>query len=187
MTVLSEHINAAIALVEQGGLIAYPTEGVYGLGCSPFHQSACQRLSQLKQRPNDKPFLWVASDFKQVSEFINTQAVPDLSATLDTWPGAVTWVFPLSETGKRQLPTYDTLAVRVSGHPVIQALCQRLGSALISTSANLAGKPALCTCEAVNRQFANQIDYIVPGQIGSLAGPTPIFDAMTGRTLRGVP
>ena len=184
MTAPSDHIHRAVQAVKQGGLIAYPTEGVYGLGCSPFDHHACQRLYQLKQRPANKPFLWVANCFDHVADFIDTQALPDLNAILATWPGAVTWIFPLSQRGKMQLPTYDTLAVRISAHPIVQALCQALAAPLISTSANLAGKPALCTTQTVNAQFANQVDYIVPGSIGDLTGPTPIYDAMTHRILR---
>lgn len=185
MTAPSDHIHQAVQAVKQGGLIAYPTEGVYGLGCSPFDHNACQRLYQLKQRPTNKPFIWVASCFDHVAEFINTEQVPDLHAILTTWPGAITWVFPLSQKGKTQLPTYHTLAVRISAHPIVRALCQALTTPLISTSANLAGKPALCTTHAVKAQFANQVDYIVPGRIGDLTSPTPIYDAITRQILRG--
>lgn len=167
-----------------GGVIAYPTEAVFGLGCDPLNPKAVARLLAIKQRDSTKGFILIAADIIQLDPFM------DLSSELreqllKTWPGPVTWVVPAAAgvpgwlTGGR-----DTLAVRVTAHPVAAALCRVTGLALTSTSANLSHHPPLRSSLAVRRTLREQLDYIVPGSVGARHKPTEIRDALSGALLR---
>lgn len=182
---LEQHdIEQAVIQLQKGGIIAYPTEGVYGLGCDPFNNQACQRLAMIKQRPIQKGFVVVASEIAHVINLIDHKAIDDWQHIITTWPGAITWVVPLSSYGKTQLPGLTSLAVRISAHPTVVALCQQFAKPITSTSANLASHPPLIHYEEVIAQFNDDIDMIVPGKVGDHVGPTPIYDALTKQQLR---
>ena len=177
--------QAAIAL-RSGDLIAYPTEGVYGLGCDPFNEAAVMRLLALKGRPVEKGLILVAAERAQIEALVSLDAVPTKAQILAGWPGPVTWTLPATE----RVPVwirgrFDTVAVRVSAHPVVQRLCRAFGGPLVSTSANPAGKPPALSCDQVADYFPDQLAGCVTGELGGQSGPTPIFDARTGQALRG--
>ena len=170
--------------VRRGGIIAYPTEAVYGLGCDPWAAEAIFRILSLKRRNPDKGLIVVAADIGQLSGLIDISVNFDLEAVAATWPGPVTWVLP-AKTG---IPNWLTggrrgIAVRVSNHPVVRALCLKTGP-LISTSANPAGAAPARTPARVRSYFRNQIDYILPGLVGAESGPSEIRDAVTGARIR---
>ena len=127
----------------------------------------------------------VAASFDQLEPYLAPLPKASRKAMLETWPGPVTWVAPAASwvpmdiTGGR-----STVAVRVSAHAGVQALCLAADSALISTSANRSGRsPARSLLEARLR-FGREVDDIVPGKVGGLTGPTEIRDALSGRILR---
>lgn len=167
-----------------GGVIAYPTEAVFGLGCDPLNARAVARILAIKQRAAAKGFILIAADIAQLEPFMQLDAAM-CAAVLKTWPGPVTWVVPAN----RGVPAWmsggrDTLAVRVTAHPVAQALCTAAGLALVSTSANLSGHSPLRSPTAVRRLLGDKVDYVVPGTVGTLKKPTEIRDARTGKILR---
>lgn len=181
------NIASAVALLIRGGVLAYPTEGVWGLGCIPFDGEAVHRLLAIKRRPVDKGLILVAADAAQLDALVDWAAL-DAAArerVLASWPGPHTWVVPATRaapawiTGGR-----PTLAVRVCAHPVVAALCTRLGGPIVSTSANLAGEPAPRTREALSPAIVALADGVCAGDTGGLATPTPIRDAATGALLR---
>ena len=180
----SWHIKLASQFIARGGVIAYPTEAVYGLGCDPWAEQAVTRILALKRRDPSKGLVIVAATFEQLQPLIDlTPAVP-VANLMNTWPGPVTWVLPV----KKGVPDWlrgsqGGIAVRVSSHPIIQSLCLMSGL-LVSTSANPDGYSPAKTARRVRAYFANQLDYILPGPIGSLAAPTEIRDAITGQILR---
>lgn len=184
MTLLDpDPLTHAVNILQQGGIIGYPTEGVYGLGCDPFNPSAISALYALKKRSLNKPFILVASTTDQILELIDLHEITEAQQIFARWPSAITWVFPLSELGKAKLHTdHTSIAIRVSQHPVIQALCTRWGKPVISTSANEANHPPIKTYDQMVAEF-NTL-FVLPGKLGSLLGPTPIFDAKTGDVLR---
>lgn len=179
-------IIAAINTLKKGGIIAYPTEGVYGLGCDPFNASAVEKIYERKQRAHDKPFLWVASEIEPFLDFIDIHRVPDYHTIFDHWPSANTWVFPLKPQYQHTLPFQkDTIAIRVSAHPIIQALGEKWQKPLVSTSANVSNNPAALTTQTVIDYFGEKtIDTIIEGKLGDLSGPTPLFDAISKQQLR---
>ncbi len=178
-------LRQAARIVHAGGLIAYPTEAVYGLGCDPLNAAAVQRLLTLKHRPMDKGLILIASDLDQLRAFL-LPLNPDDEATLaTTWPGPVTWLLPARpETPRWLRGRHDTLAVRVTDHPLTAALCRTLGHPLVSTSANLAGRPPARDALGVRRAFGDRIDFLLHGPLGGLARPTTIRDLRSGHTLR---
>ena len=167
-----------------GDLIAYPTEAVYGLGCDPFDAAAVWRLLALKRRPAAKGLIVIAARLDQLQGLVCLDDPALRERVLSTWPGPVTWILPARpEVPEWLRGAHSGLAVRVTAHPVARALCARTG-ALVSTSANPAGRPPARTGLKVRAYFHGEIDYIVPGAVGPQAQPTEIRDARSGRMLR---
>ncbi|HKT30963.1 MAG TPA: L-threonylcarbamoyladenylate synthase [Gammaproteobacteria bacterium] len=184
MSALRWPLKHARDVIWGGGIIVYPTEAVFGLGCDPLNAQAVARILAIKQRAPAKGFILIAADIVQLEPFMQLDAAMR-AAALKTWPGPVTWVVPASPGVPEWLSGgRDTLAVRVTAHPVAQALCTAAGLALVSTSANLSGHAPLRTQPAVRRLLGNKVDYVVPGTVGALKKPTEIRDARTGKILR---
>ena len=179
------HIRQAVAIVRQGGLIAYPTEGVYGLGCDPLNPEAVQRLLTLKNRPLHKGLILIAAEPGQLQPYLGTVSPRCWQRILRSWPGPVTWLLPAGEhTPDWLCGAHTTLAVRVTAHPLAAALCRRLGGPLVSTSANLSGHPMARNPLQVRRQFPRGIDTILTGRVGPETKPSEIRDARSGRIVR---
>jgi L-threonylcarbamoyladenylate synthase len=178
-------IKQAANVVLSGGVIAYPTEAVYGLGCDPVNSSAVIRLLQLKHRAMEKGLILVAADIHQLEPFITIPSEEILRKITATWPGPVTWVLP-AKSGISPLLTgvHQTLAVRVSAHPCVQALCREIDQPLVSTSANPESASPARSALTVRRVFGQDIDFILHGTVDRSARPTEIRDALTDQVLR---
>jgi L-threonylcarbamoyladenylate synthase len=177
-------LHEAAQCVRAGGLVAYPTEAVYGLGCDPGNRTAVERLLRLKRRSAAKGLILIAADGPQLAPWVQWLDPPRMTEILATWPGPCTWVLPAASRTPRWLTGgRDTLAVRVTAHPIAAALCRTCGTALVSTSANLAGRsPARSPLQV--RLHCPAIDYILHGPLGGLARPSIIRDGATGRLIR---
>lgn len=179
-------IDTAVTQLRCGHIIAYPTEAVYGLGCDPNQFAAVDHLLQLKQRPKHKGFILIAAHWGQLAPYIDAERVAphNLQQALAVWPGAITWLFPKNA----QIPEWlcadrDSIAVRVTAHPVARALCLAFGGALISTSANLSGQAPARDISAIEAQWGVELG-VVTGSLGGLEKPTCIRDVMTGAVIR---
>ncbi|CAP53304.1 Sua5/YciO/YrdC family protein [Xanthomonas campestris pv. campestris] len=180
-------LDAAVATLARGGVIAYPTEAVWGLGCDPRQEDAVLRLLEIKRRPVDKGVIVVASGLDVLQDWIDIAALgsEQLTAVLAQWPGPHTWILPVTAQAPRWVTgDHDGLAVRISAHPVVAALCKAWGAPLVSTSANLAGEPPARSRAALDPALLARIDGVLDGEVGGLAQPTPIRDARTGQILR---
>lgn len=180
-------IEEAAEVIRSGGIVAYPTEAVWGLGCDPFDEGAVHRLLAIKQRPMEKGLILIAATLEQLKPLIDVAAVPTdrLTEVLSSWPGPHTWVMPATAQAPRWITgVHRGIAVRVSEHPVVIGLCQAYGGALVSTSANLSGKPAVSDRDALDPLLLPRVDAVVAGHTGGLARPTVIRDALTGQSLR---
>jgi len=145
------------------------------------------RLLALKQRPVGKGLILVAADSAQLDDWARFDTLPAVrrQAVLDSWPGAQTWVLPAAEHTPRWIVgAHPGIAVRVSAHPAVQALCQAFAGPLVSTSANLSGQIPPRQYEDIDLHLLAQLDGIVKGKTGSLARPTPIRDAHNGQYYR---
>lgn len=185
MTTAPFQLRQAARTIQSGGVIAYPTEAVYGLGCHPMDPQAVLRILDLKQRPMDKGVILIAADFQQLVPYVGTPAAA-LRRKLDaTWPDAVTWLLPArAETPRWLRGSHDTLAVRVTAHPLAAALCRASGTALVSTSANRAGQAPARSALRVQRIFGDGVDLVIHGALGGASKPSEIRDARTGKVLR---
>jgi L-threonylcarbamoyladenylate synthase len=180
-------------IIKQGGIIAYPTEAVFGLGCDPLNPDAVLRLLALKQRPVGKGLVLIASTIEQLEPFMAPLDAKQQDTLEASWPGPVTWLVPATpETPVWLKGNHDTIAVRVTNHPVAAALCQTVGHALVSTSANRSGcRPAKTPLQVRNyfslsgkSQGNLKIDRIVTGPLGNETKPSIIKDLLTGNTIR---
>ncbi|MBK5937648.1 MAG: Sua5/YciO/YrdC/YwlC family protein [Halorhodospira halophila] len=178
-------IGHAAAVLRRGGVVAYPTEAVWGLGCDPRRDDAVARLLALKGRPERQGLILIAAEPEQLGGFLAPLPEERAEEIRASWPGPMTWVLPASPRAPRWVSGgRDTVAVRVTAHPVAAALCRAFGGALVSTSANpSAGRPAR-SAPQVRRYFGTRIDALVPGRLGGLGRPTPIRDGRSGAYLR---
>ncbi len=177
-------VRAAEAL-RAGGIVAYPTEAVWGLGCDPRNEGAIERLLALKGRPAEKGLILVAASFEQLRPFLQSLDAEREAAILATWPGPVTWVWPAGPTVSPGLRgKHETLAVRVSDHPLVVALCEAFGGPVVSTSANRSGEPPARTREDVLARFGDALDFVLDGETGGRERPSEIRDARSGKVIR---
>ena len=178
-------LREAVRALHRGGVIAYPTEAVYGLGCDPLNHDAVLRLLNLKQRPMDKGLILVAAEFSQLAPYLLPLAAALAQQVHAGWPGPVTWLLPVRPDVPRWLRgAHDTLAVRISAHPVVHALCAAYGGPIVSTSANPAGCRPARDALTVRRMFGAHLDAILHAPLGGLDRPTEIRDGRNGRVVR---
>lgn len=167
----------------RGGVIAYPTEGVYGLGCLPDDPAAVLRIIDIKRRDASKGLILIAATPGQLDGWIE---LPDGEAIPEPDPThPITWIVPPGpKTSPLLCGEHATIAVRLTTNPIARALCEAADSPLVSTSANLTGKPTARNRFVLRRQFAGIVDYVVPGDCGPASGPSEIRDFASGRVLR---
>jgi len=180
-------LASAVSALRGGGVVAYPTEAVFGLGCDPHNASAVARLFAFKQRPPTQGVLLIAAEYAQVEKYIDRSRLPAdaLARARATWPGPHTWVFPRSPATPAWLAgAHAGIALRVTAHAPAAQLCRAFGGALVSTSANRHGEAPARSAAEVRAAFGEELAYILPGPIGELAQPTPIRDAVSGELLR---
>lgn len=178
-------LRQAASHIWRGGVIAYPTEAVYGLGCDPLNQDAVMRLLELKQRPVEKGMILIAARFSQIEGFIQPLTAQQHRQLTQTWPGPTTWLLPASTSAPAWITgRHDRIAIRITAHPLAQALCNIAGQAIVSTSANISQHPPAKTSLTVRRYFADRLDYILTGPLGNLDKPTVIKDLLTRKVLR---
>ena len=180
-------VFAAADRIRQGGVLAYPTEAVYGLGCDPHNSDAVAMLCSLKERSLDQGFLLVAASFEQIERYIDIHRLPGrrLEQIKASWPGPSTWVVPrTADVPEWLVGRREGIALRVTAHAPAAAMCRAFGGALVSTSANPHGAPPARHADQVVRYFGGRIDGVLDAPVGGLLRPTTIRDAMTGAVLR---
>lgn len=179
-------LAAGVAVAQAGGVIAYPTEAVWGLGCDPFNEAAVTRLLEIKRRPVEKGLILVAASLDQLPALASSLSDAQRATLEATWPGPVTWLLPDSTAC---IPSWikgehASVAVRVSAHPLVRELCLRFGGALVSTSANDAGEPEIRSQSRLTEEFGDRIDAVIAGELGDSAEPSQIRDLISGTRLR---
>jgi len=179
-------MREAVRRFHQGGIIAYPTEAIYGLGCDPLNWHAVEALLLLKQRPVDKGLILVAASFEQLLPFINPLSAPQMKPIMASWPGPNTWLLPAAD----ELPfwlcgRHDTLAVRVTDHPIAAELSRACASPLVSTSANISTRKPAHNAHQVHARLGDRTDFILNGPTGGNTSTSVIRHGVTGQVVRG--
>ena len=178
------NLKTAASICHHGGIIAYPTESVYGLGCDPHNFFAVEKLLQLKQRPVEKGLILIAANIEQLQPYIIASS-EELEKIASRQIPPTTWlVKPSVLTSYWISGQHEKVAVRITQHPIARRLCEQLGQPLVSTSANPGGKPPARSCLKTRIYFGNRIDFYITGKTGNLKKPTRIIDLETGKTIR---
>jgi L-threonylcarbamoyladenylate synthase len=184
------NLRLAARCIRRGGIVAYPTEAVYGLGCDPLNAAAVLRLLTIKGRTMDKGVILIAANFAQIQPFISPLTAEQKQQLDNTWPGPTTWLLPANPAvpkwicGEHNRPQGNRIALRITAHPLAKALCETTGHAIVSTSANVSSQPPAKSALTVRRYFGDQLDFILTGALGGLSKPTTIKDLITGKTTR---
>jgi L-threonylcarbamoyladenylate synthase len=171
-------LEVAAGVILSGGVILHATEGVWGIACDPFAEAAVRRVTAMKRRRQDKGFVLIgaAGEFDSELDDLSLSARQEVTAS---WPGPVTWVVPnrrfpgwVAANGGADSPgstdsslsTLSTVAIRVPGHDQALRLAALCGSALVSTSANPAGRTPARSGMAARAYFGGQVDFVLPGR-----------------------
>ena len=170
-------------ILKEGGIILYPTEGVWGLGCDPFNQTAVKRLLKLKGRPISKGLILITVNWSMVRELINLNLKDYPIIGEATEP--TTWVFPATSAVPPWIRgDFDSVAIRATTHEIAREICQQFGGAVVSTSANISSSPPATRLEDIDQSILDRVDYVVLGEVGRLAKPSRICDVLTMRSIR---
>lgn len=176
-------IKTAADVLLGGGIIAYPADGVFGLGCLPDETPAIKRILRIKQRDPAKGIILIAAAPTQLEHWV---ANADLKVISEPGPSYhVTWIVC---PGPRVTPIlrghHDGIAARITANPIAAAICDAVDSPLTSTSANVSRQPVARNQFQLHRRFRSLVDYIVPGDCGPGTGPSEIRELESGRVLR---
>jgi len=180
MADLQEQIDKGIQILKRGGVIAFPTDTVYGLGADAFRSEAAERIYEMKKRPTHLPLPLLIGDVEQLA-VLAAKPLPEIVLFLAKrfWPGGLTLVLPKAAN----LPGYvgnTNIAVRVPDHPICLTLIQAINNPLIGTSANISGKPSMVTAGEVRQQLGNEVDFIIDGGRCPGGGESTVVDVTGG-------
>ncbi len=177
-------IRRIAAHLRRGGLIAYPTESCYGLGCDPRNRNAVLRLLKLKQRPQGKGLILIANKFAQLASYLQPLTHAEQTVLKNDGAQAITYLMPAKPSVPRWLRgAHDTLAVRITAHAEAAALCHALNMALVSTSANFSGAKPARTYAQCRRLFGKRV-WVLPGKVGKRKKPSTIRAWASGKIIR---
>ncbi len=163
---IRKQVEMGVSILRQGGLVAFPTDTVYGLGAGVNIPQAVERVYRVKERPPNMALPLLLADISQISEV--AEPVPPIAWLLAKkfLPGALTIVLPKSKSVPDTITAGgETVAVRIPDHPVPVALIQGLGMPIVGTSANLSGKPNSLTAYEVYSQFGDRLDLVIDGGV----------------------
>lgn len=180
------HIQQSVRALRQGGVIAYPTEAVWGLGCDPFDEQAVSHLLNIKRRPMHKGLVLIAGNLSQIDFLLEDLSDDEYVKVTANWPGPYTWILPDKHN---RIPSWikgnhSAVAVRVSDHLQVKSLTEAYGSLLVSTSANPAAHCPAKDILRVKTYFGEKLNYVLPGELGGLDQPTQIRDLKSDRLIR---
>lgn len=187
MTILTRRVDAAARCIRDGGVVAYPAEACFGLGCHPDAEQALERIRRLKDRSESQGFILVADRLQRLLPWLDWAALTgeQQQRVLESWPGPVTWLIPASGRSRSSLRgRFSSLAVRVTGFSTLSDLCAAAELPVVSTSANRGGQPPLLDAAQVAAEFEDELDCILDLPIEGLENPSRIVDAVTCQTIR---
>jgi len=163
MGALQREIKKGVQILREGGVIAFPTDTVYGLGADAFNPPAVERVYEIKNRPRSQQFPLLIADVSQLTAL--AEPISEIAWFLARrfWPGGLTLVLSRKATVPAHLASRFTIAVRIPNHPVCLALIKGLGNPVTGTSANTSGQPAALTADEVGQQLEGKVDLVIDG------------------------
>lgn len=168
-------ISHAAHIIRSGGIIAYPTDTIYGLGCDPYNADAVASLNDIKQRPLNKQFILLAGSVEQLAPLVELDPVQQQTITQTTEP--TSWVVDARPSAPPWLVgDSGSIAIRICLQEDVRRLCQKLGHAIISTSANPSGRTPAKNALELHRYFHHDIDKIIASN--------EILDARPSKVIR---
>lgn len=157
------HLSQAIATLKDGGVVAFPTDTVYGVGVDPFQPEAVRKLYEVKGRPIDKPIPILVGSVSDV-ERVAQNLPPSFSLLAEQfWPGGLTLIVEAKALPPEITAGGNTVGVRMPDHPLALALLQRFGGAIATTSANKSDEPPATSAEEVQSELGELITIILDG------------------------
>lgn len=187
MTIRTDRVDEAARCLDDGGVVAYPAEACFGLGCHPDNLAALARIRQLKDRSERQGFILVSDELERLLPWLDWSALTAQQQRQieNSWPGPITWLVPASaRSGAALRGEYDSLAVRVTAFSTLRELCAVAAMPLVSTSANRGGEAPLVNADQVAEVFGDELDCILDQPIQGLEKPSQIIDATTQKTIR---
>ncbi|AJY52165.1 L-threonylcarbamoyladenylate synthase [Halomonas sp. KO116] len=182
---LAADLAPAINALREGGVIACPTEAVWGLSCDPENDEALAHLMRMKERDPAKGVILVAASIEQFQPWLSQLPLAMHAPLAASWPGPNTWLVP--DNGRSHglvRGAHERVALRVTDHPLMKALCEAFGGPLVSTSANRSGEPPAMSAAEITSIFSDEVAYVVKGELGGNAKPSTIRDLATGKVMR---
>jgi tRNA threonylcarbamoyl adenosine modification protein (Sua5/YciO/YrdC/YwlC family) len=158
-------ITKVVDILERGGVIAYPTDTTYGIGCSIMNKRGIERIYSIKQREKKKPFSFICSDLSDIARYakVSNYQYKIMKRLL---PGAYTFVLPASSTVPDLLVTKQkTVGIRIPDNTICLAIVRQLGHPIITTSANRTGEEPIGDPVSVDRELGKQLDLVVDGGV----------------------
>jgi len=177
----------AIEVYNHGGIIAYPTEAVFGIGCDPDNEQALQRLLTVKNRSADKGLILLAGNYSQLLPYIDESQIPQemLTNMLSKWPDGISQIVPKNKNISPLLSgKFNTIAIRVTSQPDVVDLCKQTNKPIVSTSANLSGQEPAKTWQTLAPELVKELDFVIKGRTLGHNSPSQIIYALTGEVVR---
>ena len=175
----------AKATLEHSGVIAYPTEAVFGLGCNPLDEAATHKVLSLKSRVPEKGLILISYDWESFMPWADDLPIDALQEAESKTPHPVTWLVRKSSLVPSWVHgEHDKVAIRVVQHADAKAICQAFGGPIVSTSCNPEGLPPARSVEEAQAFFGEEIEYYFSSPVGPFKNPSEIRDSVTHESLR---
>ena len=168
-------------IIKNGGVVIYPTEGIYGIGCDPYNKHSVEKIFHIKGRDYDKRFILISSQAEFLTDIIDIDIAQDERLKSKDF---VTWIVPAKNSCPSWLKSDAGVAVRITQHPVVNDLCNKLGSPIISTSANYANQEYINDISIIEKLFNGKVSCIVNGKLGNKKKPSTVRDIISNEVLR---
>ena len=168
-------------IIKNGGVVIYPTEGIYGIGCDPYNKHSVEKIFHIKGRDYDKRFILITSQVEFLTDIIDIDIALDERLKSKDF---VTWIVPAKNSCPSWLKSDAGVAVRITQHPVVKDLCNKLGSPIISTSANYANQEYINDISIIEKLFDGKVSCIVNGKLGNKKKPSTVRDIISNEVLR---
>ena len=176
--IATEEIGKAADILKRGGIVAFPTETVFGLGAIAFDQTAVHRVFQAKGRPNDNPLIAHIADLDQLKLLASDVPVLAMGLMERFWPGCLTIILPKQPSVPDSVTAgLDTVAVRMPSDPLALELIRKAGAPIVAPSANRSGRPSATTWQDVLKDLDGRIDGVVCGPPTSVGLESTVVDA----------